>query len=296
MPASPCRRSSAHPTALPELSTHQVWCFRTNPAGAATSSITSRRSRRARSRTDAWPLIVNCTRVSTGAPTGRPGLHTGPQQACSSLACAGDFPSPRPLLRQRGPRGWTGATPAGCWRARCATLCSTRAPRVAVMGGQASAATGPAIAAVTATTPSASLRRWQVSQLRASGARSGDSILEQGRGRAWARRQDSARSSESRTCKPGGGWPASSVVHGRGLEGGSRAGAQCGELREKENLGGQSWSVPDRVPLGSRKHFARVLLLPFPELRCPVPLQTRCLGQSVTRSRSQARCSSCPGD
>lgn len=75
---APCQRSPQHPTALPTLSGPQVWCFRINPVGAATSSITSRRSGRVRSRTDAWPLTANSTRVSGGAPAGGPWLHTGP--------------------------------------------------------------------------------------------------------------------------------------------------------------------------------------------------------------------------
>lgn len=111
------------------------------------------------------------------------------------------------------------------------------------MGGQASAATGPAIAAVTATTPSASLRHWQVSQLRGSGARSGDSILVQGRGRAWARRKDSARSSEripemaqaGPVNQAGAGQrPVSWAGPGVRVGGGSRAGAQSGEPSGEE--------------------------------------------------------------
>lgn len=58
-----------------------MWCFHTSPAGAGTSSITTRPSRRVRSRTDAWQPTPSCTRVSsrTRAPTRRPpGCHKNP--------------------------------------------------------------------------------------------------------------------------------------------------------------------------------------------------------------------------
>lgn len=51
----------------------QEWCFRTSPAGAGTSSITTRRNKRARSRTGVWPPTPSCTRVS-GRAGHRPGL------------------------------------------------------------------------------------------------------------------------------------------------------------------------------------------------------------------------------
>nr|KAF6290699.1 hyaluronan and proteoglycan link protein 2 [Myotis myotis] len=110
--------------ALPRLSaTPQVWCFRTSLAGAGTSSITTRRSRHARSRADAWPPTRSCTR--------------------------------------HGPRGWTGATRAGCSRDPCTTLCLPRVLRAAATVGRGSAAMGPATGSATATTPSVSPPRRQ---------------------------------------------------------------------------------------------------------------------------------------
>nr|KAF6413276.1 hyaluronan and proteoglycan link protein 2 [Molossus molossus] len=109
---------------LPRLSaTPQVWCFRTSPAGAGTSSTTTRPSRRARTRMDAWPPMPSCTR--------------------------------------RGPKVWTGVTRAGCSRAPCATLCLQSALRAAAVVGRGSEATGPATGSATATTPSVSPRRLQ---------------------------------------------------------------------------------------------------------------------------------------
>lgn len=69
----------------------QVWCFRTSPAGAGTSSITTRRNKRARSRTGVWPLTPSCTRVSD-----RPGHGPG---------LSGMNPAPRGRARVRLLRG-----------------------------------------------------------------------------------------------------------------------------------------------------------------------------------------------
>lgn len=90
--------------ALPRLSaTPQVWCFRTSPAGAGTSSITTRRSRHARSRTAAWPPTPSCTRVSG------PEHRLGPLRANRGPS-GGDLRVwllPRTPLIPRLPPAWT---------------------------------------------------------------------------------------------------------------------------------------------------------------------------------------------
>lgn len=77
-------------------------------------------------------------------------------------------------------------------------------------------------------------------------ARSGDSILEQGRGRAWARRKDSARSRERTPEMARAGpvnqagadqRPVSWAGPGGRVGGGSRAGAQSGEPSGEEEFG-----------------------------------------------------------